>query len=54
MVPLNLHTHALHAPYVRSFEGFQRPWSHLERLIEDVCVTELAYGTGYIATGRVP
>jgi hypothetical protein len=44
----------LHAPYLRSFEGFHRPWSHLERLIENVHVQELALGTGYVMTGRVP
>jgi hypothetical protein len=54
MVPLNLQVQALHAPYVRSFEGFHRPWSHLEHLIENVHVTELAYGSGYVATGRAP
>ena len=54
MVPLNMQVLALHAPYVRSFEGFSRPWSHLEHLLEDVFVHELAFGSGYVATGRVP
>ena len=31
----------LHAPYVRSFTGFDRPWQHLEQLVEDVQVREL-------------
>jgi SAM-dependent methyltransferase len=52
MVALNLRVRALHAPYVDSFEGFGRPWSHLERLIDDVHVHELAWGTGYVVTGR--
>jgi hypothetical protein len=44
----------LHAPYVRSFSGFDRPWRHLEQLLEDVRVQELAFGSGYIMTGRLP
>jgi hypothetical protein len=44
----------LHAPYVRSFDGFDRPWNHLEQLIEGIHVDEVAFGGGYIATGRVP
>jgi SAM-dependent methyltransferase len=53
MVALNWQVQALHRPYVRSFEGFERPWSHLERLIEDVHVRALALGSGYVMTGRV-
>jgi hypothetical protein len=30
------------------------PWSHLEPLIEDVQVREMALGSGYIMTGHVP
>jgi hypothetical protein len=41
----------MHGPYVRSFEGFGRPWSHLEQLIEDVHVRQVTFGTGYIMTG---
>jgi hypothetical protein len=39
---------------VNSFEGFHRPWSHLERLIQDVRVRQLALGSGYVMTGRAP
>ena len=39
---------------VRSFDGFDRPWRNLERVTEDVRVRELACGSGYIMTGRVP
>ncbi len=52
LVAVNLLARMLHAPYVRSFEGFDRPWHHLEQLIEDVNVRELAFGSGYILTGR--
>jgi SAM-dependent methyltransferase len=54
MVPLNLCVRRLHAPYVRSFEGFDRPWRHLEQLTEDVHVSEVAFGSGYIMTGKAP
>ncbi len=54
MVGVNLQVRMLHAPYVRSFGGFGRPWSHLEQLIEDVDVRELAFGSGYIVTGQAP
>jgi SAM-dependent methyltransferase len=52
MLGVNLPVMILHAPYVRSFEGFHRPWSHLEQLLEDVQVRELAFGSGYILTGH--
>jgi SAM-dependent methyltransferase len=53
-VAVNLPVTMLHAPYVRSFEGFQRPWRHLEQLLDDVHVQELALGGGYILTGHAP
>jgi SAM-dependent methyltransferase len=54
MVAVNMQVRMLHAPYVRSFEGFGRPWNHLEQLVEDIRVDEVAFGGGYVATGRVP
>jgi hypothetical protein len=51
---LNAQVMMLHAPYVRSFDGFARPWTHLERIIEDVRIRELAIGAGYVLTGRTP
>jgi SAM-dependent methyltransferase len=54
MVTLNSMVSLLHAPYVRDFSGFDRPWRHLERLVEDVQVQELAFGSGYVMTGRTP
>ena len=54
MVAVNLPVTMLHAPYVRSFEGFGRPWHHLEQLLEDVHVRELALGSGYVLTGQAP
>ena len=54
MVALNSTVRALHAPYVRNFDGFGRPWQHLEQMVEDVQVRELAFGSGYVMTGRTP
>ena len=54
MVALNSMVSMLHAPYVRSFSGFDRPWRHLEQMVEDVQVREMAFGSGYIMTGRTP
>jgi demethylmenaquinone methyltransferase/2-methoxy-6-polyprenyl-1,4-benzoquinol methylase len=54
MVALNAMVGALHAAYVRSFSGFDCPWRHLERLVEDVQVREMAFGSGYVMTGRTP
>ncbi|MGH3189181.1 MAG: hypothetical protein ACRDPY_17115 [Streptosporangiaceae bacterium] len=44
----------LHAPYVRSFSGFDRPWRYLEHLVEDVQVRETSFGSEYVMTGRTP
>jgi SAM-dependent methyltransferase len=52
MVALNMRVRALHAPYLSTFEGFDRPWSHLEHLLDQVRVRELAWGSGFVATGR--
>jgi trans-aconitate methyltransferase len=54
MVAVNMQVRMLHAPYVRSFEGFERPWNHLEQVIEGVQVREMAFGSGYIVTGQAP
>jgi SAM-dependent methyltransferase len=54
MVALNSMVSLLHAPYVRDFSGFDRPWQHLEQMVEDVQVREMAFGSGYVMTGRIP
>jgi trans-aconitate methyltransferase len=54
MVAVNWLVAVLHAPYVQSFSGFDRPWRYLEQLLEDVQVREIAFGCGYIMTGRTP
>jgi SAM-dependent methyltransferase len=54
LIALNSMVGVLHAPYVRSFDGFDRPWQHLEQLVEDVRVREMAFGSGYVMSGRTP
>jgi demethylmenaquinone methyltransferase/2-methoxy-6-polyprenyl-1,4-benzoquinol methylase len=54
MVAVNSMVSMLHAPYVRSFDGFGRPWEQLEQLVEDVHVSEMAFGSGYVMTGHTP
>ncbi len=54
MVAVNSMVRALHAPYVRNFSGFDRPWRYLEHLVEDVQVREMAFGSGYVMTGHTP
>jgi hypothetical protein len=41
---------ATHSPYVSSFEGFDRPWS---LLYCDLRVETVAFGTGFVASGRL-
>jgi SAM-dependent methyltransferase len=50
---VNAWTRRVHGPYVTTWEGFDQPWSHLERLIEDLEVEPVLFGAGYIAHGRV-
>jgi SAM-dependent methyltransferase len=54
LVLLNAYVAALHRPCVRSFEGFDRPWSVLTAHLQDLRITEMAFGTGYVAAARVP
>jgi len=54
LILLNAYVAALHRPFVRSFEGFDQPWSVLASYLQDLQITELAFGAGYLAAGRVP
>jgi ubiquinone/menaquinone biosynthesis C-methylase UbiE len=51
-IGLNAGVLALHAPYVRDFAGFDRPWTHLAARVPGLAVREVAMGTGYVASGR--
>lgn len=51
-VGLNAGVLALHAPYVRDFTGFDRPWAELAKRVPALRVREMAMGAGYVAFGR--
>jgi hypothetical protein len=54
MLPLNLLVFYGHLRYVNSFEGFERPWNHLERFLDEYEVTPLALGSAYLLSGSTP
>ena len=53
LIPLNLLALAMHEPYIRDFRGFDRTWRLLEKFVDDLSVSYVAFGTGYLAIGRV-
>lgn len=50
----NSYAWLLNQYYVTTFEGFDAPWSHLDRLLPDLAVEELFFGAGFIAVGTRP
>jgi SAM-dependent methyltransferase len=52
--PLNVAVRRGTRRYVTTFEGFDKPWSHLQRLLEDFTVRSSALGAVYLGYGRVP
>jgi hypothetical protein len=51
---MNLKTWQMNRGCVTTFEGFGRPWSHLQRLVDNLVVDEVFGGGGYIACGSRP
>lgn len=51
-VPVNLVMRRISRRYITTFEGFDRPWSHLERFVPYLRVKPVLFGAGYIAWGR--
>jgi SAM-dependent methyltransferase len=51
---MNFKAWRMNRDFVTTFEGFGRPWSHLERLVDNLVVDEVLYGGGYIASGIRP
>jgi SAM-dependent methyltransferase len=49
--PLNVLVWRLHAPYVSSFDGFDRPWRNLQAYCQDLHVRKIGWDTGFLATG---
>jgi ubiquinone/menaquinone biosynthesis C-methylase UbiE len=50
---LNVVTALAHRPYVGSFVGFDEPWKVLMQFVPQLQVTEMAFGAGYTAVGRL-
>jgi demethylmenaquinone methyltransferase/2-methoxy-6-polyprenyl-1,4-benzoquinol methylase len=44
--------HALHAPFVADFTGFDKPWRLLAEFVPDLRVHEHAFGAGFLALGH--
>jgi demethylmenaquinone methyltransferase/2-methoxy-6-polyprenyl-1,4-benzoquinol methylase len=53
-VAFNMMIMSLHAPFVREFDGFDRPWELLARYLVDLGIDDVAMGGGYVALGRIP
>ncbi len=53
-IGVNAMVMALHAPFVRDFTGFDRPWARLAERVADLRVERVATGGGYLASARVP
>jgi SAM-dependent methyltransferase len=51
---MNFRTWRMNRDYVTTFEGFNRPWSHLQVLVDHLVVDEVFGGGGYIACGIRP
>jgi SAM-dependent methyltransferase len=52
-IAINAGVLVLHAPFVRNFAGFNRPWALLAERVPGLLVEEVAMGGGYVARGRV-
>jgi ubiquinone/menaquinone biosynthesis C-methylase UbiE len=52
--PLHALVAVTHAPYVTTFEGFERPWSLLIEHCANLRIQPVALGTGYLAAGSLP
>jgi SAM-dependent methyltransferase len=51
---MNFNTWRMNRGCVTTFEGFGRPWSHLQFLVDNLVVDEIFCGGGYIASGIRP
>lgn len=49
---INLFVWLVSRAYTTTFEGYDRPWSHLEELVTDLEVEPAVFGAWYIATAR--
>jgi demethylmenaquinone methyltransferase/2-methoxy-6-polyprenyl-1,4-benzoquinol methylase len=53
-VGLNTLVAATHAPFVRNFTGFDRPWAGLAPHLTNFLIREIEMGCGYLAAGQTP
>jgi len=53
-VGLNAAVLAMHAPYISDFAGFDRPWVPLAQRLPGLAVREVAFGSGFVASGVLP
>jgi hypothetical protein len=51
---MNYRTWRMNRDCVTTFEGFSRPWSHLQPLVDNLVVDDVFHGGGYIALGIRP
>lgn len=54
LFPLNAYVWLKARRYITTFEGFDRPWTHLETQIEDVRVSPMLGGVAYLCRGVRP
>jgi hypothetical protein len=52
LAPVNLVVRAQARPYMTTFDGLERPWSHLAVHLERFDWRPVLFGTGYIGWGR--
>jgi ubiquinone/menaquinone biosynthesis C-methylase UbiE len=53
-IGLNTLVATTHAPFVRDFTGFDRPWARLAEHLANLRVQEIEIGCGYLAIGHAP
>jgi ubiquinone/menaquinone biosynthesis C-methylase UbiE len=53
-LPMNAYVAYVARRYVTTFEGFDRPWTHLEELVPGLRVRPILFGGAYLAFGEVP
>lgn len=53
LFPLNIYVLFSARPYMTTFEGLSRPWSHIERFTDKLEIESTLFGTGYIASGKI-
>jgi SAM-dependent methyltransferase len=53
-ISMNFRTWRMNRGCVTTFDGFRRPWSYLELVVDNLVVDEVFLGGGYIACGVRP